>query len=77
MPNMKALSERVQNLLPMLKLSNKQTNSDTVCYRYRGHKNSIFLKPASDLPGMIFSSEISFFFKYNKTLKVSVARTRN
>ena len=27
MPYMKALSERVQNLWPMLKLSNKQTNT--------------------------------------------------
>ena len=45
MPNMKALSERVQNLWPMLKLSNKQTNQQTdraqticACYRYPGHK---------------------------------------
>ena len=42
MRNMKALSERVQNLWPMLKLSNKQTDrAKTICPRYhcRGNKN--------------------------------------
>ena len=42
MPNMKALSEMVKKLRPMLKLSNQQIDrAKTVCpcYRYQGHKN--------------------------------------
>ena len=62
MPNMKALSERIQNLWPMLKLSNKQTNKQTEQKQYvpavaTGHKkvseaNNFLLKRLSNKPKM-------------------------
>ena len=56
MPNMKALSERVRNLRPMSKLSNKQKKQQTD----RAKKN----KPLLSLPGTkknrLGASEVSF-----------------
>ena len=68
MPNLKALSETVQKLWPMLELSNQQTNNKptdrakTICprYRNRGHKIASAINNMSNiknLPEVLFMKQ--------------------
>ena len=61
MLNIKALSQTIQKLSPMLKVSNQQTDrAKTICprYRYRGHKKTSFL-------GLLKDEEIMWLLQDN------------